>query len=811
MLRELEQSIRGILRSPAHSGIVILTMALGIGATATIASVVNGVLLRPLPFRDPERLRMIWQRAPGVGVEEDWLSPAQYFDLREKVEGFEELAIVFGTNVTLTGDGVEPERLGALNVSSSFFDLFGIEPVLGRRLNAEDDLPGAAVKVLLSETLYQRRFRGDPAVLGRTIEVDGERLEVTGVLPPLPLDEDLLPTLNTVPVFDLVTSLPIEDPGITTRGSENYNVIGRLAPSTTPAELEAELLRVAEGVVQDKGSLGAGLEAGGEYRIDAVSLLDQVVGPVRSPLVLLLGATAVLLLIACANVANLVLTRAASRSRELALRAAIGASRWRLIRHAMIPNLLLGLIASAVGLLMALQAIEALRRAAPPDLPRLSEIAIDPGIVAFAIALSLGSSLLFGLVPAVRLSDVSPTEALREGAAAVRARSLWRGGSRYFVIVQVALSLVLAAGAGLLLRTFFELRSAAPGFRPEGTVTFRVSLVGERYEERGARDRFFELLFERIRGGSGVSEAGGISMLPLTRGFAWTDFLVQDQQDPERNRVVADVHVVTPGYFEAMGIPLLAGRTFANADDGEPLEVVVNRALAERFWKLDEAVGKWVARRPEERASILGVVENVKHYGLGTEPRMTVFFPYEAYASRTLYGVASGPGGAESIAPRVSEVVLALDPQIPVYDSRTMSERVSDSLARERVLMMLLVLFSGIAVTLATVGLYGVLSFTVATHARELGIRKAVGASGRDLYRHVLRGAFAVVGVGIALGLAAALSLSRLASGLLYGVEASDPLTLAAAAALLLAVGLGASLLPARRAAGIDPVIALKE
>jgi predicted permease len=379
------------------------------------------------------------------------------------------------------------------------------------------------------------------------------------------------------------------------------------------------------------------------------------------------------------------------------------------------------------------------------------------------------------------------------------------------VIVQVALSLVLAVGAGLLLRTFFELRSTEPGFRPENTLTFRVSLVGERYQERAARDRFLELLFERLRGGSGVSHAGGISMLPLTRGFAWTDFLVQDQKDPERNRVVADVHVVTPGYFEAMGIPLLAGRTFTNADDGEPLEVVVNRALAERFWKIDEAVGKWVARRPEERATILGVVEDVKHYGLGTEPRMTVFFPYETYASRTLYGVAQGPGGAEAIAPRVVEAVRALDPQIPVYDARTMSERVSDSLARERVLMMLLLLFSAIAVTLATIGLYGVLSFTIATHARELGIRKAVGASGRDLYRHVLRGALLVVGIGIALGLAVALLASRLIRGLLYGVDSADPLTLAAATALLLAVGLGASFLPARRAAGIDPVVALKE
>ncbi|HEY7821009.1 MAG TPA: ABC transporter permease, partial [Vicinamibacteria bacterium] len=295
MLRELERSLRGLVRTPAHSAIVVFTMALGIGATTAIASVVQGVLLRPLPFRDPGRLMMIWQRAPGVGVEEDWLSPAQYFDLREKVHAFEELSMVFGTNVTLTGNGAEPERLGALNVTSSFFELMGIEPLLGRRLRPEDDLPGAAVKVLLSEPLYLRRFGGNPAILGHTIAVDGERLEVTGVLPPLPFDGDLFPTLNTVPTFDLVTSLPIEDPGITTYGSENYNVIGRLRPSASLAELEAELARVAEKVVQDPQSLGAGLTAGTDYRLDAVSLLDQVVGPVRSPLMLLLGATGALL------------------------------------------------------------------------------------------------------------------------------------------------------------------------------------------------------------------------------------------------------------------------------------------------------------------------------------------------------------------------------------------------------------------------------------------------------------------------------------------------------------------------------------
>ena len=389
----------------------------------------------------------------------------------------------------------------------------------------------------------------------------------------------------------------------------------------------------------------------------------------------------------------------------------------------------------------------------------------------------------------------------------MKARSLWRAGSRNFVIAQVALSLTLTAGAGLLLRTFLAVRAEHPGFQPEGVLTFRVSLVGERYQERSARLRFFELLFDRLREDGPDTVAGGISMLPLTRGYAWTDFLVQDQEDPERNRVVADVHVVTPGYFEAMGVPLLAGRTFTRADAGEPVEVVVNRALAERFWRPDEAVGKWVAREPEDRMPILGVVENVKHYGLSSEPRMTVYFPFDASGSRTLYGVVRGPDAA----PRVSEAVRSLDPQVPVYDVRPMLSRVSDSLARERVLMALLLVFSGVAVTLATVGLYGVLSFTVLTHTRELGIRKAVGATPGHLYRLVVRGALGVVAIGIALGLAGSLAASRFVESLLFGVEASDPLTLFVASAFLLAVGLGASYLPARRAAAVDPLVALKE
>jgi len=810
VLRDLAHAFRSLTRSPAYSILVISTLALGIGATAAIWSVVQGVLLRPLPFPEPERLLMLWQRAPGVGVAEDWFSPTQYFAIRRDARSFEESALIFGTNVTLTGDDAPPERLGALNVSSSFFTLLGIEPVLGRKLSPEDDAPSAPRKVLLTRRLYETRFRADPATMGRTIAVDGDRLEVVGVLPPLPLDGDLLPTLVTVPVFDLVTSLPVEDPGRTTRGSENYNVLVRVARSATPGEVEAELLRAAESFVKDPESLGAGLKAGTEYRIGAVPLLDQVVGPVRTPLLLLLGATGVLLLIACANVFNLVLTRGQSVRRQLALRTALGASRWELIKHSLLPSLLLSLAAGAAGLDLALAAVGALQSAAPPDLPRLHEIEVDMGVVAVSAGLSLGACLLFGLAPAFRLARVSPIEVLREGASAVKARTFGRGGSRYLVVVQVALSLVLAMGAGLLLRTFFQLRTVDPGFRPEKVLTFRLSLVGERYREAGSRDRFFDQFFDRLRESAPDVEAGGISMLPLTRGFAWTDFYAQDHDD-SRDRIVADVHVVTPGYLEAMGIPLLSGRTFTRADGRQPLLVVVNRELAERSWSLETTVGKWLGRRPDERARVVGVVENVKHYGLGTEPRMTVFFPYEAYASRTLYGTVRSPDAPPALTARVTEAVRALDPEIPIYDVRTMTDRVGDSLARQEVLMTLLALLSAVALTLASIGLYGVLAFTVATHAREMGIRKAVGASGRDLYWLVLRGAGTIVGLGVAAGVAAALFAGRLIAGLLYEIDAWDPLSLAASVAIVLAVGLAASLIPARRAAGIDPMVTLKE
>jgi len=812
VIHEFRLAFRSLLRTPGLTAIIVFTLALAIGATTTIVSVVNGVLLRPLPFPDQDRLSMLWQRAPGVGVAEDWFSPAQYFDIRERVTGFEELTILFGRDVTLTGNDHEPERVGALDVSSSFFGLLGIEPTLGEAFSPADDRPGAALKVLLGQRVFERRFRGDPAVIGRTTLIDGKRAEIVGVLPPLSLDADLLPTLVTVPVFDLVLSLPLEDPQRTTHGSENYNILAKAAVGITHAELTSELLSVAEEIVRDPQSLGSGLTAGTEYRIGMVPLLEQVVGRVRLPLMVLLGATATLLTIACGNVASLLLTRAAGRKRELAIRAALGAGRRRALVSTLSEGFVLGLTGGAGGVAVAAIALATLRSVAPAELPRLGEVGIDLPVLAVAIGLSTLSSLLFGLGPALRIGKVAPADALGKNALAVGSRSTLGGGSRYLVVVQVALSVVLTVGAGLLMRTLMELESVDPGFRPEGALSFRVSLVGDRYQSAQERVRFFEHLFRRLRGLAGVRDAGGVSMLPLTRGFAWTDFTVEGYESPdERERIVADVHIATPGYFDAMGVAVLAGRSFREEDGDEPPVVVINRDFAERFWSIEDAVGKWVGRRPDERARIIGVVESVKQYGLDADPRLAVVYPHKASGRRTLYGVIGVNGDPLSFASAVREELRAIDPLVPVYGVRSMQDRVAHSLARQRLLTYLLNGFSFIALTLATIALYGVLSFTVATQTRELGIRKALGAQRENIYRLVFRSAGIVTASGIVLGVLIAVASTRYAAGLVYGVSTTDALTFVLAGVIVTSVAAVASFVPARRAANIDPVIALKQ
>jgi predicted permease len=813
MMDDVTHAARNLIRAPGYSAAVVLILALGIGAATTIFSVVNGVLLRPLPFPDQERVLMLWQQAPGVSVTQDWFSPAQYFDLREQVSSFEDLALVWGRNVTLSGDGEKPTRVGALAVSSSFFRVLGITPALGRPLTAMDDVASATLVVVLGHEIFTQRFGGNPKVVGTTITVDGLHLEVVGVLPPMVLDSDMLPTLLPIASFDFVMSLPMGDPQIMTHGSENFNILAKLAPEATPRQLDTELMAVAEIFSKDPGSLAAGLEPGTGYRIAAVPLIDQVAGKIRLPLLVLLGGTGLLLAIACVNVANLILTRAATEHRQLSIRAALGAGRARMIRQSMLQSLILSLFGGVAGLGIAAIAVRALHGVAPQDLPRLRDVGIDPAVLLFAGVICLAATLLFGAVPALRISSVAPNEVLCGAGLALGALPLWRrGGSRYLVVVQVALSMMLVTGAGLLMRSVRQLQAVDPGFRSEKVLSFRLSLAGERYMDSQARFLFYDQLLNQLRSLAGVEDAGGSTLLPLTPLYSWTDFIVEGYEPvDDRERVVADTQIVTPGYFETMGIPLLAGRTFDDNEKRDTLAAIVDRTFAESFWSVDEAVGKWIVRFPGEiRFTIVGVVDSVKHYGLAADPHLTVFFPHKAVPAGTLFCTMRTTGEPLATVSAVVDTIQELDSDMPVYDIQTMSQRVERSLATERSLAALLNLFGGVALVLASAGLYGVLSFSVAAHTHEIGIRKALGARNKDLHGLVLARAGVLTLSGIALGMVAALLAESIFKGLVYGISTTDPLSFAASAALVAGVALAASVLPARRAAHVDPLIALK-
>jgi predicted permease len=813
MMNDVKRTLRSLIRAPGYSTAVVLILALGIGATTTIFSVVNGVLLRPLPFPDEERLLMLWQQAPGVGVTQDWFSPAQYFDLREQVSSLEDLALVWGNDVTLGGDGEKPTSVGALAVTSSFFHVLGITPALGRPLTARDDDPSATPAVVLGHDIFSQRFGGDPDVVGTTVTVDGRNLEVVGVLPSMTLNSNLLPTLLPIDVFDIVMSLPLRDPQRTVHGSENFVILAKLTPEATSWQLETELTAVAETFTKDPGSLAAGLEPGTGYRIAAVPLIDQVAGKIRLPLLVLLGGTGLLLAIACVNVANVMLTRAATEHRQLSIRAALGAGRARMIRQSMLHSLILSFLGGVAGLAITAVAVWALHGVAPQNLPRLGNVGIDPAVLLFAGGLCIASTLLFGSIPALRISSVAPNDVLSGAGMALGALSLWRrGGSRYLIVVQVALSMMLVTGAGLLVRSVLRLQAVDPGFQSENVLSFRLSLVGERYTDPQARIQFYDQLLDQLPSLAGIDSAGGSTLLPFTRLYSWTDFIVEGQETADdRERVLSDTQVVTPGYFETMSIPLLAGRTFDDSERQDAQFVIVDRMFAERFWSVDEAIGKWVERFPGElRSTIVGVVDSVKHYGLAADPHITVFYPHKAAPTRTLFFTTRTTGEPLAMVSPVVDTIQKNDPDLPIYDIQTMSHRLERSLATERSLAALLNLFSGVALILASVGLYSVLSFSVAAHTHEIGIRKALGARSWDLHRLVLSRAGVLTASGIALGVVAALMAESIFQGLVYGISTTDPLSFTAAAALVSGVALAAGLLPARRAARVDPLIALK-
>ncbi len=816
LLQDLRYGARRLARSPGFTAVAALTLALGIGANTAIFSVVDAVLLRPLPYGDPERLVLVWDRMERSAIERAPVSAPDLADFREQTRRFAGFAATNNVNeVALTGDG-DPEQIQVAGVTANFFDVLGVAPRLGRGFEAADDVPfpppnadGAPVEIpptamILTDAYWRRRFGGDPGVIGRAVRLAGQPMTVVGVLPPG--WELLMPPDAGMPTdVDAYSPLRI-DLAAGPRDNQWLRVIARLAPGVTLAEAQAEMDAVAarhREISPFHRDMGIAVELRPMHR--------DVVGHVRPALLALLGAVGFVLLIACANVANLLLARSALRRREMAVRASLGAGRGRLFRQVLVEGVLLAVPAAAAGLALAAIGVELLVALRPPDLPRLGTIGLDPRVLSFTLAAAVAAALLAGLAPALTASFERPGAALAARGGDGGGRLRLRGA---LVVAEVALSLVLLIGAGLMLRTFFELARVRPGFDPEGVLTYKLSLPFPEYPAPEDRTRFFRRMEDQVAAEPGVEAVGSVFPMPLGGRF-WTG-PYGHAGDPEETwtEQEADFRVITPGYFDAMGIAVLSGRALTAADVEEEREVaVIDVGLARKLWGAIPPVGERIGLDlfgEKLRLDVVGVVEPVRHAGLTEPPNETLYLPHHLFPWTPMTVAVRTAADPEALVDPVRAGVRRLDAGLPVYAVRPLSGYFREALAATRFTMVLAAVFAGVALALAAIGLGGVLAYAVRRRRHEIGVRVALGARPADVVRLIVGRGLALAGLGIAAGLAGAVAISRWLSGLLYQVTATDFATYATVAGLLAAVALGASWWPARRAARIDPATALR-
>jgi predicted permease len=812
LLQDLRFGARMLLKKPGFTIVAVITLALGIGANTAIFSIVNSLLLRPLPYRDSERLAIIWTHSPGANVAQDWPSPGQFSAIKSQNSVFEELAIAHGDNVYLSGQ-TAPERVGAVRVSSIMFELLGAQPLLGRVFLSEEDTPDMPLTVILSYGLWQRRFGGASSVIGQTIIINGHSHTIVGVMPAgFSLGHEVMPTVGSVAQAELLLPLPMGVKHLDNHDDENYNVLARLKPGVTIAQAQTELDLVVRRLEQQHPE---SYPANRRFRYSVKPLLEQVVGDVRLPLLVLLGAVGCVLLIACANVANLLLARAATRVSEMAIRNALGAGRWRVVRQLMTESALLASIGGAFGLLIAVWFLAGLRWLNPGDIPRLPAIAIDGRALAFTFAVTALTGILFGVAPALRGSRISLSETLKEGG-----RNMAGSGHRrlrnLLVIAEIALSLVLLIGAGLLIRSFIHVQRVEPGFAPRNVLSLRLTTEGTTHDAEPRRRIFYQQLWERIRRLPGVEAAGGVSALPFTGYIGWGSVTIEGYNPADgQSMIQADKRAATVGYFETMKIPIISGRFFTDQDTRESTRVViVDENMARAYWPNTDPVGKRLkhggANSNAPWMTIVGVVGNVKHYALDNDSRVAIYFPHLQTLDGSMSIAVRTTADPLSLAAAVTREAQAMDPNTPIYEVKTMEQWLTESLARRRFSMFALGLFAGVAMLLAAIGIYGVISYSVAERTREIGIRMAMGAQTRNVLKLVIEHGMALTGIGIAIGLAGAFAITRVMAKLLFGVTASDPLTFALIALSLIFVALAACYLPARRAAKVDPIVALR-
>jgi putative ABC transport system permease protein len=804
--QDIRFGFRTLLRSPATSAVALLTLALGIGANTAIFSVVNGVLLEPLPYPDPDALVVVLESNPGLGFPRFSVSPPNFDDWRHQNQVFESMAAISRGRFNLTG-GDRPEAVPGEQVTPELFRVLGVQPVLGRGFLPEEGRPGGPKVAVLSHGLWQRRFGSDRAALHRQILIDGESFTVIGVMPPgfelrsqtqiwLPLPWDFTPD---------------------SRGGHFLSVLARLKPGVSLEKARTEMKAIAARLEQQYPDSNHG------WTTEVRRLHDALVEDVRPALVLLLAAVAFVLLIACANVANLLLARLAAREREIAVRTALGAGRARLVRQMLTESLVLFFVGGVLGLLLAAWATRVMMALYGEGLPRRQAIALDGRVLLFTLLLSLVTGLVFGLVPALSATSGGLFGALKEGGRAVAGGARGRLLRNLLVVGEVAVALVLLVGAGLLLRSFARLRAVDPGFHPQGVLTAEITLPDQKYEPAERQIAFTRELLDRLRAIPGVQSADTVFPLPLGGNGFVLAFAVQGRPDTssQDSSLHANIRLVTPDFFRTLGIRLLQGRAFTSHDDPQSVPViVVNKTMADRIWPGESPIGKRITfgdtQKPDVQwMEVVGVVADIHHRTLDQDPGSEVYWPQlQNPVGGQLSIVLKTAGEPTKLAGAVRAAVRAVDSDLPVDRVRPLESVVAEALAGSRFQSVLLGIFAGAALLLAAIGVYGVISYSVAQRTHEIGIRMALGARRPEVLGLVIRQGMALVLAGVGLGLALAVLLlawlsERLAK-FIYGGSAFDPLPLIAVPLVLLAVALLANWLPARRATRVDPLVALR-
>ena len=805
LLKDIRYGVRGLVKRPGFTAIALITLALGIGANTAIFSVINAVLLRPLQFKDPEQLVIVWEDASFAGFPRNTPAPGIYFDWKNQNQSFSDMAASAELSFNITGDG-DPERVMAFAVTENFFPVFGVQPLLGRNFLPEEDRPGANKVVMLSHSLWQSRYGGDPQIVNREILLNGAKHTVVGVMPASFqfLEREVR----------LWVPIAFEPEDMVNRGGHYLKVVARLKPGVALSQAQADLDAIMARLAKDypgetmEGKLGA----------IVMPMREQLVGETRSSLIVLLIAVACVLLIACANIAGLLLARAVARRREIALRVALGASRVRVVRQLLTESLLLATVAGVLGSVLAFWSFTFLQGLVPPEMALLTSLKLDIRILAFTLIISLVTGVVFGLVPALQSANIDLNDALKQSSTRTTSTSRLRNG---LIVSEVALSIMLLVGAGLLIQTLFQLFRQYSVLEPEKVLTLRTVLPSEKYKEPQQRNNFYQQVLDRVESMPGVVAAGYSTSVPLLWKGGTSGFYPEGLKDPIPGLAYdANHRQVSADYLKAMNIPLRQGRYFTKGDNEHSMPVaIMNETMARQYWPGQNALGRrFRIGAPDDTGrpwtTIVGIVADVRQMGIDAPVKAEMYLPHRQITHNPWFRprdlAIRTTGDTTNLVSAVRQAIREVDPDQPVSNVATMAEVLGEEAAQRRMGMIMLVAFAALALLLASLGIYGVLAYFVSQHTNEIGVRLALGATPRNILFLVLKKGMGLTLIGVAIGIAASFALTRWMSSMLFGVKAADPLTFVAVPLLLGFVALLACAIPARRATKVDPMVALR-